>query len=657
MKKDSTAISPLYWLTSLLLLSIFGLNQNLYAQDTIPPIITLNPGSTQPISLNCNNAPYIDPGVTAIDNVDGDLSNYVITVNPVNTQEAGVYWIKYSVTDFSNNTSTAYRKVSVFPKDLTQFEVMSNYNEYLLRTDYINSTRTDLKWVLDGKPLNNLHQWTQFTIKSTPGVTQRMCMQEKHCKGDSVMEVCQYLDSVARTAKWISLNTYIDVDSNCIKGPNEHNFSHPDVFLIDNNNRTFSEWIYSGEQSIILLDSNTYYKLKYSNNILFGKPSCPYPDTLIWSGGFKDTALTINFAYLCKNEKPDFNTACFKESGLVFPGQTAIFKAWVFQPNYSYCKQKQAGHLEISFQGKASFKTIIGQSTIPDTIGSNRLVYISNDMDSFIKHADLRFSLQTDTSATINDSIQIRVKITNANDLNSSNNVYTETLPISNSYDPNDIEVFPKEVAVGQQPTLTFRVQFQNTGNAPAINVKVRDTLDPLIEYGSLELISSTHPISIVNNGRSFEFQFNNINLSDSSTDEEGSKGSFVYRVKLSRPIKNKEQVNAKVAIYFDFNTPIFTPTAICRAVSDNISSIKLNEVSAVRVYPNPCSDNLTLQLPRSDASYDVKIMSSSGQRLIQKSFVGNEMTVDVSELAPGIYFLNINNQTSQYTVMISINR
>lgn len=46
---------------------------------------------------------YTDAGATASDNVDGDITGDIITVNPVNTLAIGVYTITYNVTDNAGN--------------------------------------------------------------------------------------------------------------------------------------------------------------------------------------------------------------------------------------------------------------------------------------------------------------------------------------------------------------------------------------------------------------------------------------------------------------------------------------------------------------------------------------------------------------------------
>ena len=67
--------------------------------DTTPPVITLR-GSSYVFyfSRNC----FDDPGATAFDNFDGDISDRIQIVNPVNTNVPDTYTITYNVTDSAN---------------------------------------------------------------------------------------------------------------------------------------------------------------------------------------------------------------------------------------------------------------------------------------------------------------------------------------------------------------------------------------------------------------------------------------------------------------------------------------------------------------------------------------------------------------------------
>ena len=78
--------------------------------DTTPPVITLIGSST--INLTVGDT-YTDAGVTATDDVDGDLTSSITSSGAVDTSTVGTYTLVYSVSDAAGNTTTLTRTVIV----------------------------------------------------------------------------------------------------------------------------------------------------------------------------------------------------------------------------------------------------------------------------------------------------------------------------------------------------------------------------------------------------------------------------------------------------------------------------------------------------------------------------------------------------------------
>ncbi len=79
--------------------------------DTTPPVLTLN--GTNPINLETGEG-FVDPGATAQDSVDGEVS--VNVSGAVDTSVAGDYVLVYTATDKQGNTSRVERTVHVKKK-------------------------------------------------------------------------------------------------------------------------------------------------------------------------------------------------------------------------------------------------------------------------------------------------------------------------------------------------------------------------------------------------------------------------------------------------------------------------------------------------------------------------------------------------------------
>ena len=89
------------------------------SDDTTPPVITLNGSST--IQLNVGDS-WTDPGATATDDVDGDLTSSIAVSGSVDASTVGTYTLTYTVADAASNTASTTRTVIVNPAPLVYFE-------------------------------------------------------------------------------------------------------------------------------------------------------------------------------------------------------------------------------------------------------------------------------------------------------------------------------------------------------------------------------------------------------------------------------------------------------------------------------------------------------------------------------------------------------
>lgn len=78
--------------------------------DKTKPVIKLNGSST--ITINVGDS-FTDPGATATDDRDGELTDKITTAGSVNTSKAGTYKITYTVEDSAGNKATVTRTVIV----------------------------------------------------------------------------------------------------------------------------------------------------------------------------------------------------------------------------------------------------------------------------------------------------------------------------------------------------------------------------------------------------------------------------------------------------------------------------------------------------------------------------------------------------------------
>ncbi len=78
--------------------------------DTTAPVVTLKGSASENSVLN---AAYSDPGATASDDEDGDISSSVVVSGTVNKDLAGTYTLTYTATDAAGNEGKTTRTVKV----------------------------------------------------------------------------------------------------------------------------------------------------------------------------------------------------------------------------------------------------------------------------------------------------------------------------------------------------------------------------------------------------------------------------------------------------------------------------------------------------------------------------------------------------------------
>ena len=118
-------------------------------KDNIPPSIILNGGD---VVISFGTA-YADAGATGRDDNDGDISSKILITGMPDGKTAGVFYIKYNVSDAAGNTAEeATRKVTV---SFTGVQLSGLYNAY----DTCGSANTPLAYAANLLQSGNLYQF------------------------------------------------------------------------------------------------------------------------------------------------------------------------------------------------------------------------------------------------------------------------------------------------------------------------------------------------------------------------------------------------------------------------------------------------------------------------------------------------------------------
>ena len=274
-------------------------------------------------------------------------------------------------------------------------------------------------------------------------------------------------------------------------------------------------------------------------------------------------------------------------------------------------------------------ETIISQT-------SNELTFDFFSLNaSETRTIDLEFTVFPPPTVNIGDMI---THITTITPDTSDPVIFAFNQTVIGSYDPNDITVLEgREILFSEVDNyLHYVIRFQNTGTASAINVSVENSLDPKLDWTTLELVNLSHSGQVaIENGNRVIFTFNNINLPDSTTDEEGSNGFIAYKIKPISTVAIGDSMLNNANIYFDYNTAIATNTVSTTIVEDNLS-VESYLKTNFKVFPNPTEGTLNIVSKAPISIY--RLYNTLGQLILSNS----NNVIDMSSVKSGLYILNV---------------
>ena len=257
-------------------------------------------------------------------------------------------------------------------------------------------------------------------------------------------------------------------------------------------------------------------------------------------------------------------------------------------------------------------------------------------------------------------------------DLNTKDNTAQTSEKIVGAVDPNDILVKP--VGYGPQhliqpsDTLIYRIRFQNIGNYEAARVVVIDTLPEYIDMSSFKLGAVSHPYQFkISAGNVVTWNFNDINLIDSTTNEAASHGFIQFKVLLKKDVPQHARIENRAAIQFDYNAFIITNT-VFNTIDYDLKEEDINKPQLF-IYPNPANSfvNMYLQYPTAatqeinaakslDSSNNfegtVRIYTHQGllidEKTINDSDINSSLQLFIKHLDTGYYIISVSDTNGE---------
>ena len=302
---------------------------------------------------------------------------------------------------------------------------------------------------------------------------------------------------------------------------------------------------------------------------------------------------------------------------------------------------------EILLTYDENLQTFIVASPSETATTTNTISFSFTGLDPFQSdYINLQFLNAQPPTLNGGDSLDFNIEITTSViDDNPSDNEFTYSQEVVNSFDPNDKRVLEgTEVYIEEASNyLHYMVRFQNTGTANAQKVVVKDTLSDNLDWSSLQMVSASddYQVNIVN-GNALEFVFNNIDLPFEDADEEGSQGYISYKIKPKQGIVVGDIIAGDAAIYFDFNEPIIT-NEVSTEIIENLSVAAKEFSSKIQLYPNPTEHVMYIENNSSERIDQVGVYSITGQQILVKNKV---QQINLSSLNTGIYFVKMTTES-----------
>jgi uncharacterized repeat protein (TIGR01451 family) len=436
--------------------------------------------------------------------------------------------------------------------------------------------------------------------------------------------------------------TYKDVNTTCIKDVGDIGLKNIHLKIYDNVNNLISQnytalnGVYGFPQT-----ANTYTIVIDTLNMPFIS-TCMYPgldSTVTVATAALDT--NINFALDCK---PGFDVGIqsFITTGNVFPGQIHTLNVVAGDLTHWYnlnCASGIGGSLSFSVTGPVTYMGPAPGALTP-SISGNIYSYIIPDYGAINNSNDFKLLFAINTTAQTGDAICVNAHAFPViGDNVTSNNSNKSCYHVINSHDPNMKEVYPIDVHPGFNDWFTYTIHFQNTGNAPAYNIRLADTLDNMLDLETFQIINYSHINNTTLNGKILSVYFPNIMLPDSNSNPSGSIGYIQYRIKPKATWAAPYKIKNTAYIYFDYNTPIVTNSTYNSILVPTGLNNQSNTLTTL--YPNPTNGTFTIELNTKEKQ-QMQMYDITGNVVLSQTIENGKAIIDASHLAAGIYNINV---------------
>lgn len=451
----------------------------------------------------------------------------------------------------------------------------------------------------------------------------------------------------------MAFTAFLDSNNNGTKDSGEMNFPLGDFHYEKNNDGTVHNITApTGKFAIYENNVSSSYDVSFSVNPLYASLYNVNPSAL--------NNLAVTNGVLSQYYFPVTSLQNYNDLGVV------VVPVNNPRPGFSYFNKIVYGNLgnQVVANGTVTFTkdgavSISAVSQVGVVNNANGFTYDFTNLQPFeYRTIDVTMLVPTIPTVTAGQFLVSSATIAPlAGDVSPENNTNSTSQMIINAYDPNDkTEAHGPEIlhsSFTSNDYLYYTIRFENTGNASAINVRVNDVLNSMLDENTIKVESASHAYVLDRIGSSLTWRFDNILLPVSVANTMTGKGYITFKVKPKPGYTVGDVIPNVASIYFDFNPAIVTNTFQTEFVAVLESESFLTDEFAV--YPNPTSSILNIQSKFNNTISEVTIYDLLGKQLLNKKMAVSATEIDMTNYSPGLYLLEVvseNNQKSMHKIM-----
>jgi len=447
----------------------------------------------------------------------------------------------------------------------------------------------------------------------------------------------------------ISGEIYYDANTNCIFDSTDAGQEYVKVQLASGNMQQQVYSSYGGGYSF-LANQNTNYNINIDTTTVPFVISCPANNTIAAVVTPIDSESYNNsFAFKCRPDGVDVGVQSIITHWANYPRPTTPFALFTTAGDISqlygaHCAAGSNVQVQLIYTGQVTYNGVLFGAITPTSVSGDTITWNVADLDTVNDRWAFNTIFTIDSAATPGTQVCFTVHVTT----NAPGHNYAETtgyycFTIVNALDPNEKEVSPAGNIDTAQKWLTYTIRFQNTGTAPAQNIRITDTLDSHLDPSTFQLTaySAKNLTQLFDNAVIFNFP--NINLPDSLTGDSASRGFVQYKIKLKDNLPWGTSVSNTANIYFDLNSAVVTNTTKSY-YGDSITGIGILccSLSDVTLYPNPAHDYVMVSVNDNFIGSQLMLTDDLGRTILTEQITGSRLKLETGALAKGIYLVKV---------------